>query len=132
MQGRAIDHVNVQIPEDRVDDALEFYRDGLGFAAEKLEAYRDGERPLFSFRLSDSAVIHVRPIDPSEFEPPERTSYDHFAIVLDADIDEIRETLSAADIDVRRSSNPLGATGRNPAVYVDDPFGYVIELKSGQ
>lgn len=132
MRARAIDHINIQVPEDRVDDAVAFYQEGLGFSPENLDAYREGERPLFSFRLTDASVIHIRPVDPSEFEPSDRSSYDHFAIVLDADIDKIHATLEEADIDIRRSSNPLGATGRNPAVYVEDPFGYVIELKAGK
>lgn len=132
MQGRAIDHVNVKIPDDRVDDAVEFYRDALGLEPEQLEAYHNGDRTLFSFRISDTAVLHVRPVEPSEYEAPSGTNYDHFAIVLDAEVDEIRKTIESADVEVRRTSTPLGATGRNPAVYVKDPFGYVIELKAAQ
>lgn len=131
MDGRAIDHVNIKIPDDRVDDAVEFYQDALGFEPEQLEAYRGGDRTLFSFRISDSAVLHVRPVEPSEFEEPDGSNYDHFAIVLDTDIDEIRDTLDDAGVEVRRTSNPLGATGRNPAAYVEDPFGFVLELKAG-
>lgn len=131
MDGQAIDHVNIKIPDDRVDDAVEFYRDGLGFGSEQLEAYRDDDRTLFSFRISDTSVLHVRPVEPAEFEEPDGNGYDHFAIVLDADIEEIRETLDDAGIEVRRTSNPLGATGRNPAAYVTDPFGFDIELKAG-
>lgn len=131
MDGRAIDHVNVKIPEDRVGDAVAFYRDGLGFKPEQLEAYRNGDRTLFSFRISETAVLHVRPVDPDEFTEPDGSNYDHFAIVLDEDIDTILETLDEASIEVRRTSNPLGATGRNPAAYVADPFGFVIELKAG-
>ena len=131
MDGKAIDHVNIKIPDDRVDDAVEFYRDGLGFEPEQLDAYLDGDRPLFSFRISDTAVLHVRPVEPADFVAPDGANYDHFAIVLDTDIDEIRETLDDAEIEVRRTSNPLGATGRNPAAYVTDPFGFVIELKAG-
>jgi catechol 2,3-dioxygenase-like lactoylglutathione lyase family enzyme len=131
MDGRAIDHVNIKIPDNRVDDAVEFYHETLGFDPEQLDAYREGERTLFSFRLSESAVIHVRPVDPDEFEEPRGDNYDHFAIVLDADLDEITDTLEAGGVEIRRTSNPLGATGRNPAAYVSDPFGFVIELKSG-
>jgi catechol 2,3-dioxygenase-like lactoylglutathione lyase family enzyme len=131
MDAFSIDHVTIQVPDDRVDEAVAFYRDGLGFEMEDLAAYREGDRPLFSARLSESAVIHVRPIPPTEFEPPSGNDYDHFAILLDADIDEVRSTLEAADIEVRRSSRPLGATGRDPAVWVADPFGYVMELKAG-
>lgn len=131
MDGRSIDHVNIKIPENRVDDAVAFYQDGLGFEPEQLEAYRDGDRTLFSFRISETAVLHVRPVDPDEFTEPDGSDYDHFAIVLDEDIDAIRQTLNEAEIEERRTSNPLGATGRNPAVYIADPFGFVIELKAG-
>ncbi|WP_435348634.1 VOC family protein [Haloarchaeobius sp. HRN-SO-5] len=130
MDARAIDHVNVRIPADRVDEAVAFYRDGLGFETENLQAWRDGERPLFSFRLCESSVVHVSPTD--GFEPPTEHNYRHYCIVLDADIDDIKTVLDEAGIEIDRESNPLGATGRNPAVYVTDPFGYKLELKAGQ
>lgn len=131
MDGIAVDHVNIQVPENRVDEAVSFYRDALGFEPEDLEAYREGNRPLFSFRISKTCVIHVRPIPDVEFEPPTDNNYDHFALLLDESIETIRATLEDADIEIQRSSTPLGATGRNPAVWVSDPFGYVIELKAG-
>lgn len=130
MQADAIDHVNVRIPEERIDEAVTFYRDGLGFDTENLEAYRQGDRPLFSFRLCADAVIHVSPTD--GFEPPGDANYRHYCIVIDADIDELKAVLAEADIEIQRESNPLGATGRNPAVYVEDPFGYTLELKAAR
>lgn len=130
MHAQAIDHVNVRVPADRIDEAVAFYRDGLGFDTENLDAYREGERPLFSFRLNAESVIHVSPTD--EFERPTETNYRHYCIVLDADIEEIKRVVDDAGIEIQRESNPLGATGRNPAVYVEDPFGYTLELKAGQ
>lgn len=128
MQARSIDHVNIRIPESGVEDALSFYRDALGFEPENLDAYREGERTLFSFRLADDCVLHVRPVE--SIEPPEKQNYDHFAIVVDESIDEVRTQLEEHGIDIERESTPLGATGRKPAVYVRDPFGYHLELKS--
>lgn len=130
MEARAIDHVNLRIPNEQVDDALAFYRDTLGLGVEGLEAYRDGDRPLFTFRLSETCIIHVSPAD--EFEPPSEQNLRHVCIVLEATVDEIKDALDEAGYDVRRESTPLGATGRNPSVYVEDPFGYVIELKQAQ
>ena len=127
MNVRAIDHVNVRIPASGVDQAVEFYSTVLGFEPEQLDAYRAGDRTLFSFRLGDTAVLHIRPVE--EFEPPSGANYDHFALVVDATVDEVKARLDGAGVEVRRSGNPLGATGRAPAVYVEDPFGYVIELK---
>jgi catechol 2,3-dioxygenase-like lactoylglutathione lyase family enzyme len=130
MEARAIDHVNLSMPEDRIDEALAFYRDALGFETENLDAYREGTRPLFSFRLGDTCIIHVSPTD--GFEPPTGNNFDHVAIVLEASIDAIRNLLDDHGIEIERDGTPLGATGRNPAVYVRDPFGYLLELKEAQ
>lgn len=127
MHVRAIDHVNVRIPDSGVDQAVEFYTNVLGFEPEQLDAYRAGNRTLFSFRLGDTAVLHVRPVE--EFEPPSGANYDHFALVVEATVEEVKERLDDAGIEIRREGNPLGATGRAPAIYVEDPFGYVLELK---
>lgn len=130
MRARAIDHVNLRIPEGEVGAALEFYRDVLGFEPEDLERYRDGERGIFSFRLAESAVIHVRPVD--EFEPPTDSNFDHVAIVVEATVEDVKAKLDGADVDVEREGSPLGATGRNPAVYARDPFGYLLEFKQAR
>ena len=130
MRARAIDHVNLRIPDDEVQAALEFYRDALGFEPENLDAYRAGDRSLFSFRLGDSCVVHVRPVD--DFEPPSDANFDHFAIVVETTAAAVRERLEDAGVEVVREGNPLGATGRNPAVYARDPFGYLVEFKQAR
>jgi catechol 2,3-dioxygenase-like lactoylglutathione lyase family enzyme len=128
MDVSAIDHVNIRIPEDGVDDAVTFYRDGLGLELENLDRYRDGERTIFSVRLNEQSIVHIRPVE--SFTPPDGEGFDHFAIAVDEPIEAVRERLEEADIPIERDGNPLGATGRAPAVYVRDPFGYPIELKS--
>jgi len=128
MDVSAIDHVNIRIPEDGVDDAVAFYRDGLGLEPENLDRYRDGERTIFSVRLNEQSIVHIRPVE--SFTPPDGEGFDHFAIVVDEPIEAVRDRLEEADIPIERDGNPLGATGRAPAVYVRDPFGYLIELKS--
>lgn len=132
MEACAIDHLNIRIPDHRIDETVHFYRDVLGLEVEDLAAYRDGDRPLFSFRLTPESIIHVSPVDPSSFEAPTRTNFRHLAIVFDADIEEIREAVEGTGVNIRRSSTPLGTTGRKPAIYVDDPCGYVLELKAGR
>lgn len=130
METRAIDHVNLAIPVDGVEDALGFYRDALGFDVEDLAAYRNGERSIFTFRLGETSVVHVSPTD--DFEPPSKRNFVHMCLVLEEPIDEIRDLAAREGLDVEREGNPLGATGRNPAVYVSDPFGYTLELKAAQ
>lgn len=128
MQVRAIDHVNLRVPEGSVEAAIEFYVDGLGFEVENLDRYRRGEKPFFSIRLADDAVLHLRPTE--SFEPPAGTDYDHVALVVEESIRAIERRLADAGVAVERElSEPLGATGEAPGVYVRDPFGYRIELK---
>jgi catechol 2,3-dioxygenase-like lactoylglutathione lyase family enzyme len=125
----SIDHVNLRIPEDGVEDGIAFYRDGLGLAIEGRDRYERGEKPFFDVRLAPTHVIHLWPTP--EFDPPEATNYDHVALIVEEPIEAILDTLDTADIDVEHHLDaPLGATGEAPAVYVRDPFGYRVELKA--
>jgi catechol 2,3-dioxygenase-like lactoylglutathione lyase family enzyme len=129
MEPSHLDHANLTIPEARVDDAVAFYRDALGFELEALDAYRAGDRPIFSVRLSETSILHLNPSD--SFEPPEETNFDHVAIVVEDGIDAIQRQLSDAGVDIEREPRDLkGATGTAPAVYVRDPFGYRLEIKT--
>lgn len=125
-----IDHVNLRIPEDSIQEALEFYRDILGFKTWKLDDYREGERTSFFFRIGEDALLNMRP--KPDFQRPEGKNYDHFCIVVDRDIDSLEEELENGGYEILRRGNPLGTQGRAPAVYVEDPFGYVIELKKSK
>lgn len=128
MEIDAIDHVNLKIPEDGIEAAIEFYQDGLGFDIENRDLYEADEKPFVSVRLNDAAVIHLRPSE--SFVPPAKDSYDHVAIVTPEPIDAIKQQLETAGIEIDQELEPLGATGVAPAVYVTDPFGYFIEIKT--
>ena len=128
MQARHIDHVNLRIPADGVDDAREFYGERLGFGIEDA-LYAADEKPFFDVRLSATAVVHLWPT--ASFEPPTATNYDHVAVVVEESLDEIEAELDAAGVEREKTlDSPLGATGEAPAVYVRDPFGYRVELKA--
>lgn len=123
-----LDHVNLRIPPDGVDTAQTFYGERLGFGIEDT-LYEADEKPFFDVRLSKSAVIHLWPTD--KFEPPTGTNYNHLCVVVEDSIEEITDQLADADIEVEKElSAPRGATGEAGAVYVTDPFGYRIELKT--
>ncbi|MFB6292037.1 MAG: VOC family protein [Candidatus Nanohaloarchaea archaeon] len=125
MEAERIDHVNIRIPESGVEKALEFYRDRLGFELVKLEKYRNGERTSFAFRMGDTSMLHVRPKE--DFERPGKKNFDHFCVIVDEPRENVRELFEEEEI--LREGNPWGPGGRAPAVYVEDPFGYVIEFK---
>ncbi len=51
-------------------------------------------------------------------------------MVVDHTIEEVRNRLEAAGVPIEKELTPLGATGEAPAVYMKNPFGYTVELKS--
>jgi catechol 2,3-dioxygenase-like lactoylglutathione lyase family enzyme len=127
MIGRYIDHVNLRIPPEGVDDAKTFYGERLGFGIEET-LYEADEKPFFDVRLSSTGVIHLWPTE--EFEPPTGTNFNHVCVVVEESIDAITDRLADEGVAVERElSSPRGATGEAPAVYVTDPFGYRVELK---
>ncbi|MFB6116218.1 MAG: VOC family protein [Candidatus Nanosalina sp.] len=128
MEASGIDHVNIRIPEEGVEDAIKFYAELLGFETMKLEEFQNGERTSFFFRISDDAVINIRPEE--NFKAPSGRNFDHFCIALDEKKEDVKETLKEGNIKILREGNPLGARGRGPGVYIRDPFGYRIELKT--
>jgi len=125
----AIDHVNLRIPEGRIEEFVDFYTDTLGFETEDLDAYRTGDRPIFTVRVAETAVVHVSPIPDEEFEPPARENFDHVAVRVPEDAETIEDALAEAGLETDTSESPVGATGVAPAVYVTDPFGYRLEFK---
>ncbi|MFW5922506.1 MAG: VOC family protein [Halodesulfurarchaeum sp.] len=128
MEAVAIDHLNLKIPPNGRDRALAFYRDTLGFDADRLEQFAAGDLPFFAVRLTDTSVIHFWP-DP-DFESPSGLNYDHVSIHLEASIESIRETLDDAGVPIVDDREVVGAAGTGRAVYVRDPFGYLVELKA--
>ncbi len=128
MHARHIDHINLRIPPDGIDDAREFYGEKLGFGIEET-LYETGAKPFFDVRLSPTAVIHLWPTD--EFAPPVATNYDHVAVVVEESDEEIETELESAGVAIETVlDSPLGAVGESAAVYVRDPFGYRVEIKT--
>jgi catechol 2,3-dioxygenase-like lactoylglutathione lyase family enzyme len=129
MNATAIDHLNLRVPADSPGEAIEFYGDRLGFAIEGVDRYEADEKPFFDVRLAPEHVLHLWPTD--EFEPPSGNGFNHVALLIDDEIATIERQLDEAGVTIEnRHGSPLGATGRAPAVYVEDPFGYRIELKA--
>lgn len=126
MRAEVIDHVNLRIPRNGVDDAVWFYRDLLGFAAENLEGYRAGANTLFSFRPARGCKINIRPV--AQFEPP-GVNFDHFAVVVDCPAEEFCTVLSEAGVEINRERDRSHLSGAGVAVYIEDPFGYALELR---
>ena len=125
-----IDHVNLRIPEDRIDDAVAFYQDVLGWEAETLSEYRAGETSLLTFRMAPECVLHTFPTDPESFSAPDGEGYDHCAVRIDRSFDSLAAELEAGGVELDSVGERRGATGVARSAYVVDPFGYRWELKA--
>jgi catechol 2,3-dioxygenase-like lactoylglutathione lyase family enzyme len=117
-----IDHV-VLIVRD-VERSAKWFVDKLGLEAARLEEFRRGETPFASIRISPTAVIDLLPGEPSG------KNVDHVALVLDPSV-EIDDLVASGEFDVRAGPMRIwGAQGYGMGLYVADPDGHVIELKS--
>jgi catechol 2,3-dioxygenase-like lactoylglutathione lyase family enzyme len=116
------DHV-VLIVRD-VERSAAWYVDKLGLEAARLEEFRRGETPFASVRINETAVIDLLPGDPVG------KNVDHVALVLDPSVD-LAQLVAAGAFDVRAGPMRIwGAQGYGMGIYVADPDGHVIELKS--
>ncbi|WP_123534869.1 VOC family protein [Halosimplex salinum] len=130
MEATAIDHVNLRVAESDIEAFVGFYRDEMGFSLEYYGEYRAGERDFFYVRLGPSCIIHVAPRE--TVPEPTGETVDHFAVFVDASMDEVMERVEAADVAVRTEAVREGATGEYPCVYVEDPAGYTVEFKTSE
>ncbi len=125
----ALDHFVLRVRD--LDRALGFYRDVLGLPIEFLDEYRAGTRPFVSARVGDQLLDLVP--DPS-FEPAEgmmKGGFLHFCIEVDGRLRDIIPYLKERGVNVIEDAPMMrmGARGMGLAIYINDPDGYVVELK---
>ena len=121
MRITGLDHIVLTVPD--VERTVAWYRDELGLATERLDEWRRGEVLFPSLRISASSLIDV--IEGT----PAGENLNHFAMVVeDVDIDELaasgRFTVEAGPADL------FGARGNGRGLYVRDPGGNLVELRS--
>jgi len=115
------DHVVLVSPEP--ERLVTWYRDELGLVPERLEEWRRGEVPFVSMRVSATFLVDVTAGECSG------RNVDHIAFVVeDVDLDELATTgrfeieMGPADL--------FGARGRGRGVYLHDPDGNRVELRT--
>jgi catechol 2,3-dioxygenase-like lactoylglutathione lyase family enzyme len=111
-----------------VEKSLDWYTNVLGLAGERVDEWRRGETFFPSVRITATTIIDLFPR--GDAPPPSGKNLDHFCLVIDrADLDALAES---GDFDV--ASGPtdglFGAQGYARSVYVRDPDGNTVELRS--
>lgn len=121
MRVTALDHVVLLVAD--ADRSLAWYRDVLGLGVEREDPWRRGQVPFPSLRVDDTTVIDL-------FEGPVTgTNVDHLCLVVDdVDLDELASS-GALEV-VSGPSEVWGARGTGRSIYVRDPDGHTVELRT--
>jgi catechol 2,3-dioxygenase-like lactoylglutathione lyase family enzyme len=121
VQVRGLDHIVLNVAD--VERSLAWYVDLLGLVPERVEEWRAGEVPFPSVRIDAATIV--------DLFRTHRTgeNLNHVCLVVDADdVDAIAadDRFTVLEGPVRR----WGARGDGRSVYVRDPDGNTVELRS--
>lgn len=125
----SLDHFVLRVRD--LDASLHFYRDILGLPIEFLEEYRAGTRPFVSARIGQQLLDLVP--DPT-YNPDEGRAaggFLHACVEVAGRLSEIVPWLKERGVTVIEDQPVprMGARGIGLSIYVNDPDGYVLELK---
>jgi catechol 2,3-dioxygenase-like lactoylglutathione lyase family enzyme len=125
VQVTGLDHIVLRVAD--AEASMAWYVQKLGLAPERVEQWRGGEVPFPSVRVDATTVIDLLEIKPGS--EPMGINLDHFALLVPGvDLDEVA---SSGEFTVIRGPRALwGAQGRGLAMYVADPDGHVVELRT--
>jgi catechol 2,3-dioxygenase-like lactoylglutathione lyase family enzyme len=121
MHVHELDHLVLNVED--VERSLAWYTGLLGLTPERVDDWRAGQVPFPSVRINDRTIIDLMTI--------ERTGHnvDHICLVVDrGDVDAIADD-SRFDV-VDGPVDRWGARGSGWSVYVTDPDGNTVELRS--
>ena len=116
-----LDHVVLNVTDAR--RSLAWWRDLLGAEPERLEEWEAGEVPFVSVRLDAGTIIDL-------FEK-ERTgdNVDHLCVVVEGA--DLAEVATSGTFEVLGGPARLfGARGMGTGLYVRDPDGNTVELRT--
>jgi catechol 2,3-dioxygenase-like lactoylglutathione lyase family enzyme len=117
------DHLVLNVAD--VDRSLAWYCDELGLDAERVDEWRKGEVLFPSVRVDDTTLIDLLRTDRNG------QNVDHLCLVIDAaDLDELAASGRFDVVGDGPADGLYGAQGFARSLYVRDPDGNVVELRS--
>ena len=121
MHVRELDHVVLRVTD--MERSVAWYRDLLGLEVVRLDEWRAGRAPFVSVRITDDTIIDL------QIGVTDGTNVDHLALVVeDADLAELASSGRFGEVAPPRSL--FGARGQGQGIYVRDPDGHGIELRT--
>ena len=121
VQVTGLDHVVLLVADPEV--SVEWYGRVLGLRAERLEEWRAGEVLFPSVRIDAHTVLDLFP------GASDGRNVDHLAVVVDdVDLDALA---ASGEVDVVGGPADLwGARGQGRGLYISDPDGHTVELRT--
>ncbi|MFM8304568.1 MAG: VOC family protein [Actinomycetota bacterium] len=118
------DHLVLKVAD--VERSLAFYCDRLGLAGERVDEWRRGEVPFPSLRVDATTLIDLLE------GAPTGVNVDHLCLVLapGADLDALAATGGLDVVGTGPADGRFGAQGLARSLYVRDPDGTVVELRT--
>ncbi|KLR62527.1 lactoylglutathione lyase-like lyase [Actinobacteria bacterium IMCC26207] len=125
VQVTGLDHIVLRVAD--AEASMAWYMQKLGLAPERIEQWRGGEVPFPSVRVDATTLIDL--LEVKAGSGPAGINLDHFALLVPgADLNALAES---GEFTVIRGPRSLwGAQGRGLAMYVADPDGHVVELRT--
>jgi catechol 2,3-dioxygenase-like lactoylglutathione lyase family enzyme len=120
MQITHLDHVVLRVAD--MERSVAFY-EGLGLATVRLEEWRRGEAPFVSMRVDAHTIIDL------QIGEVTGINIDHFALVVEG-VDLTELAASGRFGDVHPPRDLYGARGVGQGIYVKDPDGHNVELRT--
>jgi catechol 2,3-dioxygenase-like lactoylglutathione lyase family enzyme len=125
MRISGLDHIVLNCTD--VERSAAWYHEVLGLELERMDEWRRGEVPFPSLRLDGTTIIDLFAAEPTG------TNLDHFALVVDADVAGLRQWAESGELDLVSDTDPVerfGAQGQGRSIYVKDPDGTTVELRT--
>jgi catechol 2,3-dioxygenase-like lactoylglutathione lyase family enzyme len=118
---RGLDHIVLNVGDAR--RSLAWWTGRLGAEPLRVEAWEAGDAPFPSVRLDEGTIIDLFEVDRSG------VNVDHVCVVVDGvDLDEVA---ASGEFEVVGGPSRLfGARGTGTGLYVRDPDGNTVELRT--
>ena len=121
MRVTGLDHIVLRTPD--VERQLAFWTGDLGLEALRVDEWRRGQVGFPSVRIDESTIIDLLAGE------RDGTNLDHYCLVVtDVDVDELAASGRFPVLD--GPAERWGARGTGRSIYLHDPDGNVVELRT--
>lgn len=114
-----LDHIVLKCRD--VEASIAFYCDRLGLEPERVDEWRRGDALFPSVRVTPTTIIDLFGGE------PDGANLDHLCLVFEGDT---LEALQERFPDGRRGDRLFGAQGLASSLYIRDPDGNTVELRT--